>query len=87
MLRKGGSAADAAIAALFCEGVALPQSMGLGGGFLLTIYIKDTNTVETLNARESAPAAAHKNMYHGNASLSARGNNYRVYNRIISDIL
>nr|CAD7415697.1 unnamed protein product [Timema cristinae] len=37
ILMKNGSATEAAIAALFCEGVACPQSMGLGGGFFMTI--------------------------------------------------
>lgn len=63
ILKRNGSAVDAAIAALFCEGVASPQSMGLGGGFLMTIYIKETGEIETLNARETAPAAATKDMY------------------------
>jgi gamma-glutamyltranspeptidase len=29
---------DAALAALFCNGVYNCQSMGLGGGFLMTVY-------------------------------------------------
>lgn len=58
-----GTAVDAAIATLFCEGVAVPQSMGLGGGFFATIYNKADNNVETLIARERAPLAAHANMY------------------------
>lgn len=52
MFIKGGSAVDVAIATLFCEGVAMPQSMGLGGGFLMTVYTKSTGKVETLDARE-----------------------------------
>lgn len=63
MLKKGGSVADAAIATLFCEGVTCPQSMGLGGGFILTIYIKETNKAESLIARETAPAAATEDMF------------------------
>lgn len=39
----------------------------------MTIYNKKTDTAETLIARETAPAAAHKDMYHGNASLSKHG--------------
>uniref|UniRef100_A0A182KEL7 Gamma-glutamyltransferase n=1 Tax=Anopheles christyi TaxID=43041 RepID=A0A182KEL7_9DIPT len=62
ILRQNGTAADAAIATLFCEGVTCPQSMGLGGGFLLTIYDRQNGTVETLNARESAPAASERSM-------------------------
>lgn len=60
-----GSAADAAIATLFCEGVVEPQSNGLGGGFFLTIYTKSTGTVEVLNAREVAAKASTEDMFVG----------------------
>ncbi|KAJ8927317.1 hypothetical protein NQ314_020231 [Rhamnusium bicolor] len=73
ILEKGGNAADAAIAALFCEGVSMPECMGLGGGFLMTIYNKTTGEVWSLNARETAPAAATENMFHGNSTQSLRG--------------
>ncbi|XP_017776646.1 PREDICTED: gamma-glutamyltranspeptidase 1-like isoform X2 [Nicrophorus vespilloides] len=73
IILKGGSAADAAVAAMLCEGVAMPQSTGLGGGFLITIYSKSTGTVETLNAREMAPLAATENMYENDPSLSSEG--------------
>uniref|UniRef100_A0A1Q3FF50 Putative gamma-glutamyltransferase n=1 Tax=Culex tarsalis TaxID=7177 RepID=A0A1Q3FF50_CULTA len=63
ILRQNGSAADAAIAILFCEGVTCPQSAGIGGGFFLTIYEHATKTARTLDARETAPAAATQNMY------------------------
>lgn len=65
-----GSAADAAIATLFCEGAATMQSMGLGGGFLLTIYTKETGIAESLDARETAPAAAHKDMFENIPSVT-----------------
>ncbi|RZC37317.1 G glu transpept domain containing protein [Asbolus verrucosus] len=73
ILTKGGSAVDAAIASLFCEGVSMPQSMGLGGGFLMTIYIKESGTVATLNARETAPGLATEDMFDGDGSLSSKG--------------
>lgn len=65
-----GSVADAAIATLFCEGVAVPQSCGLGGGFFLTIYTKSTGKVETLNAREVAPKAATEDMFVGETTVT-----------------
>ncbi|XP_028146343.1 scoloptoxin SSD14 [Diabrotica virgifera virgifera] len=63
ILQQGGNAIDAAIASLFCEGVSMPQSMGLGGGFLLTTFNKTTGEVLTMNARETAPGTAHRDMY------------------------
>lgn len=50
----------------------MPQSMGLGGGFLMTIYTKETGKIETLNAREVAPMDAYRDMFVGNASLSSK---------------
>lgn len=63
MFDAGGSVADATIAGLLCEGVACPQSTGLSGGFVLTIYIKESNHVETLIARDVAPLAATEDMF------------------------
>lgn len=69
MKNHNGSAADAAIATLFCEGVTCTQSMGLGGGFVMTIYNRAKKTMETLIARERAPNAAYKEMFDNVASV------------------
>lgn len=74
MLLRNGTAVDAAIATLFCDGLINSHSMGIGGGFLMTVFIKEQNKVVTLNARETAPAAARPDMYGGNSSASSRGN-------------
>ena len=70
---RGGTAVDAAIAALFCNGVVNSQSMGIGGGFLMTVVLAN-GTKLALVARETAPAAATEDMYAGNKTASTTGN-------------
>ncbi|CAI6348282.1 unnamed protein product [Macrosiphum euphorbiae] len=63
VMRNGGNAVDAAIATMLCDGVYCPEYMGIGGGFLMSIYNATTKKVMTINARESAPAAATSEMF------------------------
>ena len=58
ILRKGGSAADAALATLLALTVVEPQSSGIGGGGFL-VY-GDGSSVQTYDGREEAPAAANE---------------------------
>jgi gamma-glutamyltranspeptidase/glutathione hydrolase/leukotriene-C4 hydrolase len=74
VLRDGGSVVDAAIATLFCNGIFNPHSMGVGGGFFMTVYKKETGEVQTLIARETAPSYAHKDMFEDNPEMAVKGN-------------
>ena len=47
--------------------------MGLGGGFVMTIYVKKENKIYNLMARETAPAKAHTEMFVNNSQASYRG--------------
>jgi gamma-glutamyltranspeptidase/glutathione hydrolase len=62
MLVRGGNAVDAAVAAAFALGVTQPFSAGVGGGAFLLIRLADAEVV-ALDARETAPARATRDMY------------------------
>ncbi|MCA8829183.1 gamma-glutamyltransferase [Hymenobacter pini] len=68
ILQKGGNAYDAAVAVQFALAVALPVAGNIGGGGFL-LYRGADGQEGALDFRETAPAAASRDMY-----LDAQGN-------------
>ncbi|WP_409514901.1 gamma-glutamyltransferase family protein [Brevundimonas vesicularis] len=64
VLRRGGSAVDAAVAIQAVLGLVEPQSSGLGGGAFLTSYDAETGTVTAYDGRETAPASATPELFY-----------------------
>lgn len=56
VLRKGGNAADAAVATAAALGVTEPYSAGIGGGGYFVYFDAGTGEVTTIDGRETAPA-------------------------------
>lgn len=70
ILKQGGNAVDAAVAAGFVLAVTYPEAGNLGGGGFMTLYAPTLQTYEAntlavhfLDYREKAPLAATRDMY------------------------
>ncbi|AWY41184.1 gamma-glutamyltransferase [Pseudomonas putida] len=61
MLRRGGSAIDAAIAMQAVLTLVEPQSSGIGGGALIVLW--DGKNVRTYDGRETAPSGATEKLF------------------------
>ena len=62
MLKKGGNAIDAAIAAQMVLNVVEPQASGIGGGGFLLYYDAKSKKTSYFNGRETAPDKAYPEM-------------------------
>jgi gamma-glutamyltranspeptidase/glutathione hydrolase len=62
ILRSGGNAIDAAVAVGFALAVTHPAAGNLGGGGFMVLRLADGRET-TIDYRERAPAAAHRDMY------------------------
>lgn len=61
VLKKGGTAVDAAVAVQMVLGLVEPQSSGIGGGAFMLTYDAKSGKVTAYDGRETAPAAATEN--------------------------
>lgn len=66
VLRRGGSAVDAAVAVQAMLSLVEPQSSGIGGGAFMTYLDAATGKVRVYDGREVAPAGATPSMFVGN---------------------
>ena len=65
VLRSGGTAVDAMIAAQAVMGLVRPQDSGIGGGAFAIYYDADTAQIKTFDGRETSPAAATEDRFQG----------------------
>ncbi|MBG1258465.1 gamma-glutamyltransferase [Nostoc commune] len=78
VLRRGGSAIDAAIAVQMVLTLVEPQSSGIGGGAFLVYYDAKTKKLVTYDGRETAPAAAKPDRF-----LDANGKPLQFYDAVV----
>lgn len=63
VLRRGGNAADAAVAAAFALSVVENENSGIGGGGFAVVWQARKGVARVLDFREVAPAAATRDMF------------------------
>lgn len=75
ILRDGGNAIDASVAVGLALAVTLPRAGNLGGGGFMLVHIAEENKTIALDYRETAPRAAHPDMFF---ELDKNGNKVKV---------
>lgn len=73
ILKRGGSAVDAAIAATLCVGVINMHSTGIGGGGFMMVYDSYKKSGEMIDFRETAPEKSDENLFKGNPTNGIKG--------------
>lgn len=73
VLREGGHAIDASVAAALCLGVVSPASSGIGGGGFMLIRSASNGMTQAFDMRETAPLLSSQDMYANNSALKTSG--------------
>src|SRR6267143_5654526 len=73
ILKAGGNAIDAAMAAWAVQGQVEPGMTGLGADMLILVYLAKTNEVRFINATGFAPAAATIDFYKSKGGIPDEG--------------
>ncbi|EDW65550.2 scoloptoxin SSD14 isoform X3 [Drosophila virilis] len=73
IMKRNGSAVDATIATMLCNGLLTAQSMGIGGGLLMNIYDRESQRGHQIDAHVLAPYAADQKMFDKDPNASFTG--------------
>ena len=73
VLKSGGNAIDAAVAAWAVQGLTEPEMTGLGGDMFMLIYLARTGEVKFINGTGVAPMAATVDFYKSKGGLPDSG--------------
>ena len=73
VLKSGGNAIDAAVAAWAVQGLTEPEMTGIGGDMFMLIYLAKTGEVKFINGTGVAPMAATVDFYKGKGGIPSDG--------------
>ena len=74
ILRRGGNAIDAGVAVGLALAVTLPRAGNVGGGGFILLHLAEEDRTVVVDFRETAPAAAHADMFFGRTARSTTTN-------------
>ena len=87
VLKRGGSAADAAIAAVFCAGVFQFHSTGIGGGGFMLVYERAKKKFTGFDFRETVPSNVDLKEFENNKRKTKIGVFTFVFSSLIKSLL
>lgn len=73
ILKSGGNAIDAAVAAWAVQGLTEPEMTGIGGDMFMLIYLAKTGEVKFINGTGVSPMAANVDFYKGKGGIPSDG--------------
>jgi gamma-glutamyltranspeptidase/glutathione hydrolase len=73
ILKAGGNAVDAAVAAWAVQGLTEPEMTGIGGDMFMLIYLAKTGEVKFINGTGVAPMAASVDFYKNKGGIPDQG--------------
>ncbi len=73
VLRSGGNAVDAAVAAWAVQGLTEPEMTGLGGDMFMLVYLAKTGEVKFINGTGQAPMTATAEFYKSKGGIPGDG--------------
>ena len=73
VLKSGGNAVDAAVAAWAVQGLTEPEMTGIGGDMFMLVYLAKTGEVKFINGTGVAPMAATVDYYKGKGGIPSDG--------------
>jgi gamma-glutamyltranspeptidase/glutathione hydrolase len=73
VLKSGGNAIDAAVAAWAVQGLTEPEMTGIGGDMFMLIYLAKTGEVKFINGTGVAPLSATVDFYKGKGGIPGDG--------------
>uniref|UniRef100_A0A0K2U206 Gammaglutamyltransferase 7 [Alligator sinensis] n=1 Tax=Lepeophtheirus salmonis TaxID=72036 RepID=A0A0K2U206_LEPSM len=73
VMKRGGNAVDAVVAAQICASLVAPHLTGIGGGGFILIHARRSNKTSVIDFRETSPKSARNDRFMSNPNMVVAG--------------